>query len=127
MTSLAAALTLSSCSMMKKAGSGSVSLVKSASSATAEGVAKLIPGERIKVVEVREQDLKDLPTGSERLAEYNRESEQKRGLLASFKLPLFTSGRSTGNVPVPKLPFKEGAAADSETQPDVSLLPPLPE
>lgn len=115
---------------VKKVGSGSVSMVKSASSATANGVAALIPGERIKVVEVREKDLRELPTGREQLARYDRENERKRGLLASVnpfgKFPLFSGRGGADNVPVPKLPFKESDLPPDGVELDAGVLPPLP-
>ncbi|MES2995917.1 MAG: hypothetical protein V4733_03815 [Verrucomicrobiota bacterium] len=112
---------LTSCGFVKKAGSGTVAVMKKAGSATADGVATIIPGERIKVVDVREEDLRELPTGAEKIAAL----DHKRGLLA-FRLPLF-SGRGGGNVPVPKLPFNESNLTSESGEVDASLLPPLPQ
>lgn len=114
-----------SCSVVKKVGSGSVSMVKKASSATADGIDKLMPGERIKIVEVREGDLQELPTGKDKALAYDRKQEQKRGFLA-MRLFRGNSGNVTGNVPVPKLPFKEPGLPADGAELDASLLPPLP-
>lgn len=75
----AAMATLVSCTSMRDAGKSSVAAMKHSSSAAAAkvsslakmpkmpdfGIARLLPGERIKIVEVREKDLKELPTGHE--------------------------------------------------------------
>jgi hypothetical protein len=35
-------------------------------------IARILPGQRVKVVEVREKDLKELPTGKEKAVAYRR-------------------------------------------------------
>lgn len=70
-------LALSSCGSISKLGSNSVALVKNGTSAATSKVSELStlavnqinpPG--VKVVEVREKDLKKLPTGKERALAY---------------------------------------------------------
>lgn len=91
-----AVVSLSSCATMRNVGKGSVAMVKNTTSATASKIssihmpkmpklpdmpdmhlANLLPGNRIKVVDVREEDLKELPTGKERALAY--ENERKSG------------------------------------------------
>lgn len=73
---IAANFGLVSCTTLRSAGGSSVAAVKSSSaSAMAKmpslpkvsdlPLAHLLPGQRVKVVEVREKDLKDMPTGHE--------------------------------------------------------------
>jgi hypothetical protein len=50
---------------------------KLASAARMPSMAGLFPGSRLKIVEVREEDLKKLPTGHERALAF--EGERKRG------------------------------------------------
>ncbi|RPJ34679.1 MAG: hypothetical protein EHM17_05720 [Verrucomicrobiaceae bacterium] len=66
---------------------GSCAAIRKTTSATAEKVttlaklpdlsdtpiARILPGQRIKVVEVREKDLKDLPSGQERAMAYRKQ------------------------------------------------------
>lgn len=92
----AAVVSLSSCATMRNVGKGSVAMVKNTTSATASTIssihmpkmpklpdmpdmhlANLLPGNRIKVVDVREEDLKEMPTGKERALAY--ENERKGG------------------------------------------------
>lgn len=92
----AAVVSLSSCATMRNVGRGSVAMVKNTTSATASKItsiqmpkmpklpdmpdmhlANLLPGNRIKVVDVREEDLKEMPTGKERALAY--ENERKGG------------------------------------------------
>ena len=92
----AAVVSLSSCATMRNVGKGSVAMVKNTTSATASQItsiqmpkmpklpdmpdmhlANLLPGNRIKVVDVREEDLKEMPTGKERALAY--ENERKGG------------------------------------------------
>lgn len=89
---IAAIFPLSSCATLRNAGRGSVALVKKSTSATVSKIASvkmpkmpsmpkmpdlhlanLLPGNRVKVVEVREKDLKELPMGSELAKTHARE------------------------------------------------------
>jgi hypothetical protein len=91
---LAASFPLVSCGTLKSVGQSSVAAVKKTGSATASmvkaipspkmpkmsmpelpdmGLANLMPGRRIKVVEVREKDLQDFKTGKELAQTYKRE------------------------------------------------------
>ncbi len=104
-----AALSPVSCSAVSAVGEGSMNLVKKTSRATTSNVAKLSdlinpPG--VKVVEVREKDLKPLPTGQERAMAF--ENTRKRGFW-SFMGPV--------NFKEPTLPQPGGEL-------DGSLLPP---
>jgi hypothetical protein len=81
---------LVSCATIKSAGRNSVAAVKKSTSATVTKIssvakvpslpkmpdlhlANLMPGSRVKVVEVREKDLKELPTGQELAKAHARE------------------------------------------------------
>ncbi|RYD38064.1 MAG: hypothetical protein EOP85_17190 [Verrucomicrobiaceae bacterium] len=73
LTTAAASLGLVSCSTMSKVGKGSVVLVKKTTSATTSKVSSLsetamnkIRPAGVPVVEVREKDLKELPTGHDK-------------------------------------------------------------
>ncbi len=107
---------LVSCTTLRNAGGGSMAAAKnSASSAFAKmpslpkvsdlPLAHLLPGQRIKVVEVREKDLKELPTGHE-LAQAHQKS--KRGFWV-FGGPV---------------DFKEPSLPEPGSEMDGSLLPP---
>jgi hypothetical protein len=81
---------LVSCASLRSAGRNSVAAVKKSTSATVTKIssvakvpslpkmpdfhiADLMPGSRVKVVEVREKDLKELPTGQELAKAHARE------------------------------------------------------
>lgn len=73
LSTTALVFTLTSCGSVSKLGSNSVALVKNTTSAAASKVTALstmaiekIDPPGVKVVEVREKDLKKLPTGKER-------------------------------------------------------------
>lgn len=73
LSTAAASLGLVSCSTMSKVGKGSVDLVKKTTTATTSKVSSLsemavnkIRPAGVPVVEVREKDLKELPTGHDR-------------------------------------------------------------
>lgn len=92
---IAAVFPLSSCATLRNAGKGSVALVKNSTSATVSKIASvkmpsmpkmpslpkmpdlhlanMLPGNRVKVVEVREKDLKELLMGSELAKAHVRE------------------------------------------------------
>lgn len=91
---IAAIFSLGSCATLRNVGKGSVAVVKNSTSATVSKIssvakmpslpkmpdfqlANLLPGNRIKVVEVREKDLKELPTGKELALAH--EKERRRG------------------------------------------------
>lgn len=111
-----------SCGTVSKVGKGSVSMVKGASSATVSAIkaiprpglpdlpdmslANLMPGKRIKVVEVREKDLKEMPTGNELAKAYQKE---RRGGFWIFGGPV---------------DFKEPTLPEPGSELDGSLLPP---
>lgn len=91
LSAIAMVLALASCASIRKVGEGSVAMVKSTSQATASGIgslaskakmpnmdlAGLLPGKRVDVVEVRENELQEMPLGHERARAFDR--ERKRG------------------------------------------------
>jgi hypothetical protein len=106
---LIATCTLVSCATVSKIGQGSMALVQKTSEATTAKVAQLAdivhpPG--VKVVEVREKDLKPLPTGQERALAY--QNTRKRGFW-------FFGG---------PVDFKEPTLPEPGGEMDGSLLPP---
>lgn len=109
-----ASFTLLSCASLRSAGTSSMSAMKNTASATARTISSfsfsdLIPGrERVKVVEVREKDLQELPSGKERALAYNNERR---------------SGFWIFGGPVD---FKEPTLPQSASELDGSLLPPRP-
>jgi len=115
----AAVVSLSSCATMRNVGKGSVAMVKNSTSATVSKIssihmpdmpdlhlASLLPGSRVKVVDVREKDLKELPTGKERALAY--ENERRSGFWI-FGGPV---------------DFKEPTLPEPGSELDGSLLPP---
>lgn len=119
----AAVLSLISCATLRNAGKGSVAMVKNSTSATASRIsslakmpslpkmpefhlANMLPGNRIKVVEVREKDLKELPTGKELALAHQKERR---------------SGFWIFGGPVD---FKEPTLPEPGSELDGSLLPP---
>lgn len=75
---LIATLGLIACGPMQKVGNGTASVFKRSTASVTSGIAaipkpkipdfslaNLLPGPKIKVVEVREKDLKEMPTGTE--------------------------------------------------------------
>ena len=111
---------LASCASIQKVGRGSVAAVKSTTRATASGIgslagkakmpdiAGLLPGRKVDVVEVREEDLKEMPLGHERALAFDR--EKKRGFWV-FGGPV---------------DFHEPDLPEAGTELDGSLLPPRP-
>ena len=104
---------LASCATVGKIGNGSLALVQKTSAATAANVSRLsemaatrIRPAGVRVVEVREKDLKTLPTGQERALAF--ENSRKRGFW-------FFGG---------PVDFKEPALPESSGEMDGSLLPP---
>ena len=102
-----------SCATVSKVGKGSLAFVQNTTAATTAKVSQLStmaidkinpPG--VKVVEVREKDLKKLPTGQERALAY--ENTRKRGFW-------FFSG---------PVDFKEPSLPEAGGEMDGSLLPP---
>lgn len=90
-------------------GQKSAQAVRDTSSATASKLAlltDLLPGNRIAVVEVREKDLKELPTGRERALAF--QNSRKGGF--------WIFGGSVN--------FKEPTLPVAGSEPDGSLLPP---
>ena len=115
---LATIVPLASCATLRDAGRNSVAMVKNSTSATVTKIssismpklpemhlANLLPGNRVKVVDVREKDLKELPTGKERALAYQNE---RRGFWI-FGGPV---------------DFKEPTLPEPGAAPDGSLLPP---
>ena len=105
---------LPSCATLRSAGNSSLSALRSTAGSAVSGVAALpdkisgiMPGRSIKIVEVREQDLKELKSGNE-LAK-----DHRRRLIDSFSL-------FRGPVD-----FKEPALPEPGAEADGSLLPPL--
>lgn len=68
-------------------------------------IASILPGQRVKVVEVREKDLKELPTGKEKALAYR-------------------SGRSGFWIFGGPVDFKEPTLPEPGSEMDGSLLPP---
>lgn len=110
---IATSLGLSSCAMLRSAGGTSVAAVKTTTSSAVAKIPKisdlpmahLLPGQGIKVVEVRERDLKDMPTGHE-LAQAHE--KRKRGFWI-FGGPV---------------DFEEPSLPEPGSELDGSLLPP---
>lgn len=112
----AAAFCLVSCSTVSKVGQSSVAFVKKTTSATTSKVSELSelavntvrpPG--VKVVEVREDDLKELPSGQEKALAY--ESKRKKsfwffGGPVDFQEPILpeAGGEMDGSLLPPKSP-----------------------
>ena len=110
---IAGIFSLGSCAGVKQVGHKSASFVQNttsaASSAASSGfgaLANLIPGRGIKVVEVREKDLKELPTGREKAMAFQN---TRRSGFWIFGGPVN---------------FTEPALPDAGGEPDGSLLPP---
>jgi hypothetical protein len=114
--SVVAAFALASCATVKQAGQGSLAFLQKTSSATGSKVSKLSemavntirpPG--VKIVEVREKDLKKLPTGHEKALAF--ENTRKRGFwffngpvdFTEPTLPL-PGGETDGSLLPPKTP-----------------------
>ena len=107
---LIASCGLVSCATVSKIGQGSVALVQKTSAATSTKVSQLAdlvhpPG--VKVVEVREKDLKPILTGQERALAF--QNTRKRGFW-------FFGG---------PVDFKEPTLPEAGGEMDASLLPPL--
>ncbi len=107
-------LGFTSCSSVSKIGAGSVALVKNTTSATTSKVSELskmavnkINPPRVNVVEVREKDLKKLPTGKERAMAY--QNTRKRNFW-------FFNG---------PVDFQEPTLPETGGELDGSLLPPI--
>jgi len=111
--SLVAALALASCAAVKQASQGSLAFVQKTTSATTSKVTQLsemavnrINPPAVKIVEVREKDLKKLPTGHEKALAF--ENTRKRGFW-------FFNG---------PVDFTEPALPQPGGETDGSLLPP---
>lgn len=95
-----------SCATVGKVGKGSVDFVKNTSAAAVE---RINPAD-VKVVEVREKDLKELPTGQERaLAFQNRQQPSRK-----TRFWALTPGPVDFDAPLPEI----------GVQTDGGLLPP---
>ena len=108
---LAASCVLCSCAGLRKVGHDSVAMVHQSSTATANkfaefSLANLLPGQRLKIVQVRAKDLKPMPSGRERALAY--ESGHRRCFW-------FFGG---------PVAFKEPTLPEPCSQLDGSLLPP---
>lgn len=114
--SVVTAFALASCTAVKQAGQGSLAFVQKTGSATTGKISKLSemavntihpPG--VKIVEVREKDLKTLPTGHEKALAF--ENTRKRGFwffngpvdFTEPSLPL-PGGETDGSLLPPKSP-----------------------
>lgn len=113
---IAATLGLVSCATVSEVGKNSLALVKKTSAATVSKVSEFSemavdtvrpPG--VKVVEVREKDLKDLPTGQEKALAY--QNSRKRSFWffdgpVDFKEPSLpeAGGEMDGTLLPPKAP-----------------------
>lgn len=108
-----AAFALASCAAVKQVGQGSLAFVQKTTSATTSKVSQLsemasntLSPPAVKVVEVREKDLRKLPSGQEQALAF--ENNRKRGFW-------FFNG---------PVDFKEPALPQSGGESDGSLLPP---
>jgi hypothetical protein len=106
---------LPSCATLKKAGDGSLAALRKSAGSAVSGVAALpdrisgmMPGRSIKVVEVREEELEELKSGSELAKEHRR--KQLRSNFWLFRGPV---------------DFREPALPEPGAEADGSLLPPL--
>lgn len=102
---------MSSCASLRNTGKSSVAMVRHAASSTVSTIsefsaAHILPGPRVAVVEVREKDLKKLPSGRERALAY--ENAHRRGFW-------FFGG---------PVDFKEPTLPEPGSELDGSLLPP---
>jgi hypothetical protein len=118
---IAAACSLISCATVSKVGKGSVAVVQNATKATTSGVAKLstavtdkISPAGVKVVEVREKDLKMMQTGKEKALAF--EAKQNRIASSQSRVSWFFKG---------PVDFKEPALPNVDGELDGSLLPPI--
>lgn len=107
---------LMSCATVSKVGQGSLALVQKTTAATTAKVSELsemavhrISPAGVKVVEVREKELKDLPTGHERALAF--ETTRKRSFWSfmgpvDFKEPMLpeAGGEMDGSLLPPKAP-----------------------
>lgn len=105
---------LASCATVSKVGQSSVAFVQKTTAATTSKVSELsemavnkISPAGVKVVEVREKDLKPLPTGQEQAIAY--QNTRKRGFW-SFMGPV---------------DFKEPPLPETGGEMDTGLLPPM--
>ena len=101
----AASMCLVSCAALSTAGKNSVAMIQKTTAAVSELSDKIHPA-GVKVVAVREKDLKELPTGQERAMAF--ESSRKSGFWF-FKGPV---------------DFKEPNLPEAGAEMDGSLLPP---
>jgi hypothetical protein len=107
----ACCLPLIGCANMREVGKKSAAMVRNTSAATTSTISSfslsdLLPGSKIKIVKVREKDLKDLPTGHERAMAFQN---TKRGRFWIFGGPV---------------DFKEPTLPEDGCEADGSLLPP---
>jgi len=108
---IAACLPLAGCASIKHAGQKSAEMVRNTSSATASKIssfslANLIPGNGIKVVKVREKDLRELPTGKEKALAFQNSRKSRFWIFGG------------------PVDFKEPTLPEAGSEMDGSLLPP---
>ena len=112
LSSVAAALGLASCATVSKVGQGSMAFASAATgkvSRLSKMAANTINPPGVKVVEVREKDLKEMPTGHEKARAF--ENTRKRGFwffngpvdFTEPSLPL-PGGETDGSLLPPKTP-----------------------
>jgi hypothetical protein len=103
------AAALASCAAVKNVTSATTAKISSSFSKLPDladmPIARILPSQRVKVVEVREKDLKELPTGKE-------------------KAVAFRSGRSGFWIFGGPIDFKEPTLPEPGSDLDGSLLPP---
>jgi hypothetical protein len=102
-----AALSFASCAQVNQIKTATVGGFSKVSEASKTSIAKLMPGPRIPVVEVREKDLKPLPTGQEQAVAF--EKSRRNRFWSMFSGPV--------DFEEPVLPADMGAL-------DGDLLPP---
>jgi hypothetical protein len=111
-----AAVNLVSCAAVKNATAATTAKISSSTAKLSSSIAKLpdlgdtaiarvLPGQRVKVVEVREQDLKEMPTGKEKAMAYR-------------------TGRRGFWIFGGPIDFKEPTLPEPGSELDGSLLPP---
>jgi hypothetical protein len=105
----AAALSLVSCAQVNHLKTATVGGISKVSEASRDSIAKLMPGPRIPVVEVREKDLKPLPTGEEQALAFEKSRRNRFWNMFSgpvdFKEPVLPSdvGVLDGGLLPPKV------------------------
>jgi hypothetical protein len=105
---LAAAFSLASCAQVNQIKTATVGGISKVTEASKDSIAKLMPGSRVPVVEVREKDLKPLPTGQEQALAFEKSRRNRFWNMFSgpvdFEEPVLPAdmGSLDGNLLPPK-------------------------